>query len=788
MPRGPKGPRILLDVGGSQTSPQGERGIPRYITDHLRALRSAGAPLGLIGLDPEHPMPARFPPELLVDPALGWLTARTMRQATENATGVVFHAMSPFEMAPPRRPLVPRFLPADAGVASTVYDVIPWIFPDRYLSADQDRRAYETRLESVLASDLLLTISRATADDLVERCGVDPTRCRVIGTGVSDYFTPAPDGDDARARLRRTLPSLRGSHVLCVAGYEWRKNVPRLIAAWAEVPLSLRRDLQLVVACHLPATGRQEWTAQADAAGLTSDDVVLTGLVSDEVLRDLYRTTTLFVFPSLYEGFGLPVAEAARCGAPVITSSTSSLPEIIELPESTFDPYESGAIAAAIERGLTDDEFRARLIAAGAASVEVHDWRRVADATIAAYDALGQRSVARRRTHVRERPRLALVGPFSPAASGVAEYNTRLVAPLSEQVDLTCFVEVPEGVERPDLGEVDQMPVAALGTVVHPTDFDAVVYTIGNSVFHHRTAALAEQFGGVVWLHDVSLAGLYLSEARTHRHPEEVMRERLVTAYGDRTPMRLRGNEILDPPAYIDGGVRLSSILARRARRVIVSSRLAARLLSTDLGPLDEDPPITVVPLAVPDRVPSPEHETDVVTVTTFGIVDRGKGIDALMEAVAGLRRRHDVRLRFVGECPDSLRPHVDERSRVLGLADVVTVTGWVEPEQYEAELATATIVVQLRDSSNGESSAAVLDALSAGRSVVTSVASAAELPPGTVSHLPMAASSDAVEAALEDLAASPAARAAMVDAQRAYAPTTRFDDVARTLIRLACG
>jgi glycosyltransferase involved in cell wall biosynthesis len=785
---GTPGPRVVLDVCGTQTSPQGERGIPRYITDHVRALRAAGAPLSLIGLDPEHPLPARFPPDLLTDPGLGWLTSRSTRAATEHAAGVVFHSMSPFEMSPPRRPLIPRFLSGHAGVASTVYDIIPWVFPDQYLGDVRNRRAYETRLEAMLASDLLLTISAATARDLVEFCDVDPSRCRVIGTGVSDFFGPAPSGHDPAARVRRALTQVRGDFVLCVAGYEWRKNVPRLISAWAEVPAPLRRDLQLVVACSLPDAGRREWLDHIAAAGLSADDVVLSGIVSDEVLRDLYRATSLFVFPSLYEGFGLPVAEAARCGAPVITSSTSSLPEIIELPESTFDPYDIGAIAAAIERGLTDDELRGRLLAAGNASVPRHDWRRVAAATISAYDELAARSVATQRMSVRERPRLGLVGPFSPAPSGVAEYNSRLVAALAPLADLTCFAEVPDGVGRPSLDGVDQMPIEALGTITHPTDFDAIVYTIGNSVFHHKTAALAEQFGGLIWLHDVTLSGLYLSEARTHAHPEEVMRDRLLDAYGDRVPRRLRGEEILDPPAYADGGVRLSSILARRARRVVVSSHLAAHLLSIDLGPLDVDHQISVVPLAVPQREYSPEATTDVVTVTSFGIVDHGKGIDPLMEAVARLRSRLDVRLRLVGECPEPLAPYLDERCRRLGLEDALTVTGWVGSEEYEDELRRASIVVQLRSSSNGESSAAVLDALSAGRAVVTSVAAAAELPSGTVDHLPMWATTDDVERSLVALAESREARSAMVAAQRTYAPQWGFDDVARALLDLATG
>src|SRR5690606_23793757 len=151
--------------------------------------------------------------------------------------------------------------------------------------------------------------------------GVAPERVAAIGGAASDFFRPEQPGDDAAGLLVRALPALRRPFVLSVSGDDPRKDPETLIESFAALPADVRRAHQLVIACTLTPEAAAKWRGLAHGHGLHDDDVVLTGYVTDEVLRALYQRASVFVFTSRYEGFGLPVLEAARCGAPAITTS-----------------------------------------------------------------------------------------------------------------------------------------------------------------------------------------------------------------------------------------------------------------------------------------------------------------------------------------------------------------------------------------------------------------------------------------------------------------------------------
>src|SRR5207245_11605640 len=115
---------------------------------------------------------------------------------------------------------------------------------------------------------------------------------------------------------------------------------------------------QLDVACSLPPEGETQWRDEARRRGLGERDVVFTGVVPDELLRALYQQTELFVFPSRYEGFGLPVLEAARCGAPAVVADAPGLRELLEWEPAAVDADGSAGLAAVSRRGVTEPSFR----------------------------------------------------------------------------------------------------------------------------------------------------------------------------------------------------------------------------------------------------------------------------------------------------------------------------------------------------------------------------------------------------------------------------------------------
>jgi glycosyltransferase involved in cell wall biosynthesis len=194
----------------------------------------------------------------------------------------------------------------------------------------------------------------------------------------------------------RFAPLSEVSFVVAVTGADERKNTEGLIRAWSLIDISLRRHRRLVIATGVPAGVEQRWYAAAREAGI-DDEVFITGSVSDDEMVALLQHAELSVMPSLEEGFGLPVVEAAACGCPVICSDRSSLPEVLDEPAATFDPTDPAAMAAAIDRALRDEDHRRVLGDAADRAVRRWTWANTARRTMVALEELGPRwSMSRR--------------------------------------------------------------------------------------------------------------------------------------------------------------------------------------------------------------------------------------------------------------------------------------------------------------------------------------------------------------------------------------------------------
>ncbi|HSN74063.1 MAG TPA: glycosyltransferase family 1 protein [Anaerolineae bacterium] len=256
--------------------------------------------------------------------------------------------------------------------AVTVHDLIPLLLPAYRGGALQ--RAY-TWLASQTArrADLVLTDSQASRQDIVRRLGIPAERVHAVLLAADEGFQPVSDPAElARVRERYALPGGRGDpaptdqfpaptdrFILYLGGFDVRKNVAGLVRAYAKLP-SFGKDgnfadssIRLVIAGQLPEADTpftpdpRRMVAEAGIADL----VHFTGWVDEADKPALYSLASLFVFPSLYEGFGLPVAEAAACGAPVLTSNRSSLPEAA--PGALLvDPEDVDALAAAMAQAM----------------------------------------------------------------------------------------------------------------------------------------------------------------------------------------------------------------------------------------------------------------------------------------------------------------------------------------------------------------------------------------------------------------------------------------------------
>jgi glycosyltransferase involved in cell wall biosynthesis len=372
--------------------------------------------------------------------------------------------------------------------------------------------------------------------------------------------------------------------------------------------------------------------------------------------------------------------------------------------------------------------------------------------------------------------RVALFGPFAPAGGGIGAYNARLVAlaaggPVS--IDAVMAVDTswvaPAGTAR--------LTPESFGSDVRPASYDAVVYTLGNSDGHLATVEAALAHPGWLWLHEARLPAV--ATAAFTSLPDSEYERRLTAlvsvAYPGRAPSAAVRASGRDHMALSRAGVGLIAPLAERATGILVNSEAARRAVLFDLTPMAWHPPVVVLPPACPPlrdsgRIPDAGGRR----VVGFGVVSMSKRPDLLVDAAA----RCGVDLAFVGPCPPVLQQLIEERAARRGIADRVTVTGAVDDETWWEWMGRADLAVQLRDSGGGEMSAAVLDALSSGLPVLTSLASAEDWP---VAHL-ADQSADGLAAAIDDLLGDPDRRASLSAAAQGFAATHQVEHLVGAL------
>jgi glycosyltransferase involved in cell wall biosynthesis len=218
--------------------------------------------------------------------------------------------------------------------------------------------------------------------------GADPGRVTVAHLGVDPALKPVRDPDTLASICRKY--GISPPYVLYLGTLQPRKNLVRLIEAFREIGKSTNGPsaVQLVLA------GKKGWLcddilARAKALGI-GEQVVLTGYVEEVDLAALYSGAELFVMPSLYEGFCLPVLEAMACGTPVVCSNVSSLPKVAGEAALLFDPRNVRAMAEAIERVLANTDLRRSLVARGYARARSFTWARCAEQVLAVLEGLGR--------------------------------------------------------------------------------------------------------------------------------------------------------------------------------------------------------------------------------------------------------------------------------------------------------------------------------------------------------------------------------------------------------------
>jgi glycosyltransferase involved in cell wall biosynthesis len=260
------------------------------------------------------------------------------------------------------------------GHIVTFHDLFPLDSPQWYQTSFAAWRNFCLHRLALTAAHVI-AVSDYTKGRLIHHFGVDPVKITIIHNGVDHQMFSSSLESVAATRSALKLPS--ATYLLSVGSLEPRKNLKRLLAAWSAVVNQLAGDVWLVI------SGSGNRTVYKSAGlGEVPPRVFLTGYVPEEYLQGLYAGSLGFVYPSLAEGFGLPALEAMACGAPVITSATTALPEVCGSAALYIDPTDIEALAGAMKLVIEDARLRDKLSRMGLERAAQFTWDRAADKTL----------------------------------------------------------------------------------------------------------------------------------------------------------------------------------------------------------------------------------------------------------------------------------------------------------------------------------------------------------------------------------------------------------------------
>lgn len=780
--------RIVIDLQGAQTESR-FRGIGRYSLSFAKAVvRNRGnheVILALSGFFPDsiEPIRAAFNDILPQENIRVWYApgpvteinpenharrqnAELIREAfLSNLRPDIVHVTSLFE----------GFL--DNGVSSiaridrltkisvSLYDLIPLLNPDQYLKPNPGyAQYYERKINHIKKADLLFSISEFSRQEGLEHLGIPPDYVINISTAIEPRFQQVTISEPDKTRLYEKF-GLNRPFLLYTGGFDQRKNLLRLIQAFAQLPTAIRENHQLLLAGKISSDNLSQLQQQIKSCRLKQDEVCFADYVPDSDLVQLYNLCKLFVFPSWHEGFGLPTLEAMACGAPVIASNTSSVPEVVSWNEALFDPFSVDAIATKIEQALGNDVFLDALRKHGLQRAKLFSWDICARRAIGAWETLLAESPPPSALVVQQKhkPRLAFVSPLPPERTGIADYSAELLPHLAQYYDIELVVEQ----NLVDTGHIDHSLLNIRNSAwlrENAAKVDRVLYQMGNSPFHAHMLSLMQEVPGIVVLHDFYLSAL-IAWQEIHAGVENQWTKALYISHGYEA-VRER---YLNPTMAIRN-FPTSVTIFQHAQGVITHSEYSKALALQWYGEhLSKD--LTVIPFIKTASRPLGKNEArkklgfrrSDFLICSFGFLGQTKLNHRLIESwiQSSLAKENNCHLIFVGERPldeygeDILRMRMDS-----AFGHRIHITGFVSPESFHYYLAAADIAVQLRTDSRGETSAAAFDCLSHKLPLIVNAnGSMAELEKNSVWMLPDNFDNDDLVKALDTLWSQPVLR-----------------------------
>ncbi len=607
--------------------------------------------------------------------------------------------------------------PLECRVIVTFYDLIPYIFKRQYLNAWQNdvKNEYLKRLRNLkVLADFILPISNSTKNDLTRQLKISPTKMKTLYPGLKRFTSENPEiGQNCSDE----------KYILYVGGFDPRKNMERSVYAFKQlVDTYHHNDLKYIIVCSCDQKTKEKFLNFVQAQGL-SGKVELTGHVSDFELGALYRNADVLFFPSLYEGFGLPVAEAMAAGIPVAVSNRSSLPELVDNAGLLFDPENIDDMAEKLHRILTDPDLRKFLISRGIYISHKYSWETLAEQYLEILKSSPPAAI--RDTNFiaptkKKSFKIAYFSPVHPQISGISQYSKELLLALQKYADIDLFLDT--GIVPDDL-EIKQNFRYFCYTVfdkkVRTENYDGIIYHIGNNPFHEYIYKISLRYPGIIVLHDYVIYPFlrhvtldrgkllsYLTEIYNIEPPQK--RANLVRQ------ILKKGLNSVDVFKY-----PLNDRVIKAGKTVIVHSQYVRKLLKGY-------PHVYVIPhgryfvdYSKTDILENKKSlqlmEKDLI-ISVFGFLNWNKRIDVVVRVFKRLQITFpDTRLLLIGAINTDIKEIIKEKSERFN------IIGYVNEDTYYKYLSVSDIIINLRSPTMGETSGTLLDAMGFGKPVIVS-------------------------------------------------------------------
>ena len=266
----------------------------------------------------------------------------------------------------------------------TVHDLTPFVFPDHFKSGLKGNLKWQVQKRSLKNADAIITDSQSSKEDIIKYAGINPAKIKAVYLAAGSEFkvlNSKEKKEEVRARYR--LPE---KFMLYVGDATWNKNLPRLIEASSKINVPLVMVGKALVDKEIDI--KNPWNkdlVKVQELAEKNKNIFRLGFVPSKDLVALYNAATLFIMPSVYEGFGLPILEAMSCGCPVVASKEGSLKEVAGDAAKYADPYDTNSIVEAINEVFNSPSLQKELSQKGIIQSKKFTWRKTADETMAVY-------------------------------------------------------------------------------------------------------------------------------------------------------------------------------------------------------------------------------------------------------------------------------------------------------------------------------------------------------------------------------------------------------------------